>query len=114
MIAAFIASYLAEAEYNAYIDEGWQVGMALATRVGMGRALQLYGMLGELPPGQVFTFENNGTTYHVEMVQDKSGQWYFTVWHEESSWSWASWDTVKYMEWDIKILHSANGRKPFR
>jgi hypothetical protein len=58
-------------------------------------------MMGELPSGTSFTFVNGGTTYHVQMMQHNDGQWYFTVWHLESSWSWASWSTVNEMKWDI-------------
>jgi hypothetical protein len=102
VVAGIAAAYLSDAAYNAYVDEGWEAGMALSKRVGFGRALQLYGMLGELPPGETFTFQHGGTTYHVMMAQDKSGQWYFTVWHQESHWSWMSWADIPEMVWDIQ------------
>jgi hypothetical protein len=72
--------------YEDYVGVGEKVGTALATRVGLGRALQLLGVDGALPASRNFDIVRNGQTIHVCLVK-KDGQWYFTAWHTEQRWA---------------------------
>jgi hypothetical protein len=81
--ASAIATAAATYGYDVYLSEGERIGMGLAMRVGLGRALQLMGAAGELPNGYSFNIERQGNpTIHVIMVQ-RNGQWYFTAFHME-------------------------------
>jgi hypothetical protein len=78
-----------EYTYNEYVDKGWEVGVSLATRVGLGRALQILGAAGDLPNALTFDFVYpGGRVVHIDIVPDKDGTWYFTAWHKESVWYW--------------------------
>ena len=70
--------------YDRLITEGERVGTELATRVGLGRRLQILGAAGMLPAGCTFDLVRGGgqPTIHVVMVQ-RDNQWYFTAWHTE-------------------------------
>jgi hypothetical protein len=76
--------------------------MALATRVGLGHALQLLGVAGELPDGLTFDITlGSGRVIHVIMMQ-RDGRWYFTAWHWETRFYWF-WGSVNVIVEDIRL-----------
>jgi hypothetical protein len=68
--------------YGEYVAAGEEGGVRLATRVSLGRALQVLGVAEMLPPGRTFDIQRPDYTVHVQMVQ-QDGQWYFHAWHTE-------------------------------
>ena len=71
--------------YGEYTSVGEEGGMKLATRVGLGRKLQLFGAEGLLPAGTSFVLKRQGgPDWHVLMKKER-GQWWITVWHEEGN-----------------------------
>jgi hypothetical protein len=74
--------------YDRYTEVGESTGLALATRVGLGRRLQILGVAGMLPPGTSFEIQRPDQTILVQLVPDGKGQWYFTATHKEHHSSW--------------------------
>ena len=78
--------------YDQYLATGEVVGFDLATRAGLGRALQLadrnealrqgIGML----PGKVFSVAVNGKTINVVVVEPEPGKMYLTAWYTKQCW----------------------------
>ena len=47
--------------YNLYLNKGEQIGTELATRIGVGRTLQLLGQQGELPNVRTWSYIKDNT-----------------------------------------------------
>ncbi len=79
--------------YDEYVGTGEAIGMDLATKAGLGEALQLadrdeafgYG-IGMLP-GRTFTVVVNGRNIHVQVVEAEPGKMYLTAWYTRDRWS---------------------------
>jgi RHS repeat-associated protein len=101
--ASAIGMTLATYGYQLYQSEGERIGTELATRVGLGRRLQLLGAAGMLPNGLSFDIQRNGDpTIHVLMVQ-QGGQWYFTAWHYETAHVFLFFGAYQETIWDIRL-----------
>jgi hypothetical protein len=78
--AATIVIALSTYAYDDYVAKGWDIGDRMATRVGLGRALQLLMADGLIP--QRFSIQKfDGTHIHIS-VEEKDGQKYFRAWHK--------------------------------
>lgn len=77
--------------YDQYVSTAETVGMDLATRAGLGLALQiadrdeLVSGVGQLP-GRIFDVVVNGNLIHIMIVEGEPGKHYITAWYTRMRW----------------------------
>jgi hypothetical protein len=71
--------------YDQYVDAGWTSGVDLATKVGLGRALQLAGE-EDLLPSTSFTVVTSLRKINVTLAPD-DGEYYITASYDTERWS---------------------------
>ena len=84
--------------YDDYVGTGERVGIDLATKVGLGRAIQI-AFADNLVPDNMFTVvTSTGREIHVNIVPNGDGQdiWYLTAYYTVDRWSifWGSYTEV--------------------
>jgi hypothetical protein len=94
MITVAGATYV----YDEYVGLGWDKGVALAEKVGLGRALQILGAADMLPRARKFEYVTpSGTVYHVFYVK-QNDVWYFAVIKDVEHW------TIFGTYWESEIV----------